>query len=223
MRRVLAGLGVAAVVVAGVTGCSAQEEREVGYGVAEAVRVLVVDSGTGDVEVVGGGPEVRVTERQTYRGAAPEAQHEVVDGTLTLSYRCPEDGCAVGYRVLVPAGTVVKVRAGTGDVRLTGLTAEVEATAGTGGITAERLGSTVARLKAGTGDVRAAFTVAPGTVRAEAGTGDVRVVVPAGAAEYEVQARSTTGHVDVGVPVRDRAERSIVARAGTGDVTVSGG
>ncbi|WP_457028925.1 DUF4097 family beta strand repeat-containing protein [Kitasatospora sp. P5_F3] len=222
MKRVLAGLGVAVAVVAGVTGCAAQEEREVGYGVTEAVRVLVVDGGTGDVEVVGDGAEVRVTERQSYRGSAPEAEHQVVDGTLTLSYRCPEDGCGVSYQVRVPAGTVVKVRSGTGNVRLTGLTGEVEASAGTGGITAERLGGQKVQLTAGTGDVKAGFAVAPADVRVKAGTGSVRVTVPKGE-EYAVEAATGTGSVDVQVPVRTVSERKIVARAATGDVTVSGG
>ncbi|WP_407989831.1 DUF4097 family beta strand repeat-containing protein [Kitasatospora sp. CMC57] len=222
MKRILAGLGVAVAVVAGGTGCAAQQEREVAYGVTEAVRVLVVDGGTGDVEVVGEGSEVRVTEHQSYRGTAPAAAHEVADGTLTLSYRCPEDGCSVGYQVRVPAGTVVRVKAGTGNVRLTGLTAEVEASAGTGGITAERLGGREVQLTVGTGDVKAVFAVAPADVRVKAGTGSVRLTVPKGE-EYAVEAAAGTGAVKVQVPVRTSAERRIVVRAATGDVTVSGG
>ncbi|MFJ9518962.1 DUF4097 family beta strand repeat-containing protein [Kitasatospora sp. NPDC101801] len=222
MKRVLVGFGVAVAVLAGVTGCAAQQEREVAYGVTEAVRVLVVDGGTGDVEVVGEGAEVRVTERQSYRGTAPEAEHRVADGTLTLSYRCPEDGCGVSYQVRVPAGTVVKVKAGTGSVRLVGLTGEVEASAGTGGIAAEGLGGAKVQLTAGTGDVRVGFAVAPSDVRVKAGTGSVRVTVPKGE-EYAVEAAAGTGSVDVRVPVRTGSERKIVARAATGDVTVSGG
>ncbi|MER5862511.1 hypothetical protein [Kitasatospora sp. NPDC002040] len=222
MKRVLAGIGVAVVVAAGATGCAGQEEREVAYGVTEAVRTLVVDGGTGDVEVVGEGSEVRVTEHQSYRGAAPAAEHRMVDGTLTLSYRCPGDDCGVSYQVRVPAGTVVRVKAGTGSVRLVGLTGEVAASAGTGGIRAERLGSAKVELTAGTGDVKAGFAVAPTDVRVKAGTGSVRVTVPKGE-EYAVEAAAGVGSVDVQVPIRTLSERKIVARAATGDVTVSGG
>ena len=44
-----------------------------------------------------------------------------------------------------------------------------------------------------------------------------------GGEEYAVDAKTRTGSGKVDVPVRSLAERSVVARAGTGDVTVSGG
>ncbi|MGW2402045.1 DUF4097 family beta strand repeat-containing protein [Kitasatospora sp. NPDC001664] len=204
MKRVLVAGVVVAGVLAGAGGCAAEpERREAAYAVDGPVRVLVVDSGTGDVQVTGEGSGVAVTERQEWRGKAPEVRHELVDGTLTLSYRCPGHDCSVGYVVRVPTGTEVKVKAGTGDVRLAGLT---------GVVTAE----------AGTGDVRGAFAVAPRSVRAVAGTGDVRLELPKGE-EYAVDAEAGTGSVRVDVPVRIASERKVTARAATGDVTVVGG
>ncbi|MFI5532450.1 DUF4097 family beta strand repeat-containing protein [Kitasatospora sp. NPDC051853] len=223
MKRVLVGAVAVAVVLGGAGGCSAvQEEREVGYAVDGPVRVLVVDSGTGDVRVSEEGSTVAVTERQEWRGEAPEARHELVDGTLTLTYRCPDGDCAVGYVVRVPAGTRVQVKAGTGSVRLAGLTGDVVADAGTGSVTAERLGSQRAELRAGTGDVRAGFAVAPARVRATAGTGSVRLELPKGQ-EYAVDAEAGTGEAKVEVPVRTASGHEVVARASTGDVTVSAG
>ncbi|MFJ8040859.1 DUF4097 family beta strand repeat-containing protein [Kitasatospora sp. NPDC096147] len=223
MKRVALGVVVAAVVVAGVSGCGVDKERrDVGYEVGGMVRVLVVDSGTGDVRVTGGGTAVAVTERQEWSGRQPEARHELVDGELTLSYRCPDGDCSVGYEVKVPAGTQVRVKAGTGDVALTGLTGQLWAEAATGGVRAERIGAQKVELKAGTGDVSAAFAVAPEEVKATAGTGTVRLELPKGE-EYAVDAKAVTGAVRVDVPQRTAAERKVVARAGTGDVTVGVG
>jgi len=223
LARVAMYAGITAVVVgAGVSGfwAAGEESRDVAYGVDQAVRVLVVEGSTGDVEVVGGGSGVQVVERQEFRGKAPEASHVVADGTLTLTYRCGD--CSIGYRVRVPEGTVVRVHGSTGDVRLTGLTGEVLAETSTGTVVAKGLGSTSARLASSTGDVSASFTAAPTEVTATSSTGSVQVTVPSGQ-PYAVDASTAVGDVRVSVPRKADAGRSIEARTATGDVTVSGG
>ncbi|GAA0662190.1 hypothetical protein GCM10010193_11790 [Kitasatospora atroaurantiaca] len=223
LARVAMYAGITAVVVgAGVSGywLEEKESRDVAYGVDQAVRVLVVEASTGDVEVVGGGGGVQVVERQEFRGKAPVATHEVTGGTLTLTYHCGD--CSVGYRVRVPEGTVVRVHGSTGDVRLTGLTGEVVAESSTGTVVAKGLGSTSARLVSSTGDVSASFTTAPTEVTATSSTGSVRVTVPSGQ-PYAVDASTGVGDVQVSVPRKVDAGRSIEARTATGDVTVNGG
>ncbi|MFD9591506.1 DUF4097 family beta strand repeat-containing protein [Kitasatospora sp. NPDC059973] len=221
MKRVLGAMAVTGAVLAGVSGCLPGDEqrRDVGYGVDGPVRELVVEGRTGGVTIRGGGEAVRVTEHQNYRGAAPTSSHEVRDGTLTLRYDC--DDCGVGYEVDVPAGTRVRVGTETGGVRLTGLAAEVEVKAGTGGVEASGLTSPVVRLSTGTGGIEASFAGSPTTVEARARTGGVRVRVPAGQA-YAVDASAGTGDVSVEVPRAAGAARSITARAETGGVTVGG-
>ncbi|WP_354641057.1 DUF4097 family beta strand repeat-containing protein [Kitasatospora camelliae] len=223
LARVLLYTGITAVVAAGAVGYAVGDDRErdVRYGVAEQVRTLVIEGETGEVEVTGGGSAVEVTEHQSYRETAPETTHTVADGTLTLAYHCPDGDCGVGYRVRVPAGTVVRVHNSTGDVRLTGLSGEVEARTGTGGITAE-LSSPVVRLTTGTGSVSAAVDGDPRRVEAVSGTGDVRVRVPRGR-PYAVDTASDTGNVKVSVERADAAtDHTITARTETGDVTVDG-
>ncbi|MFG2818785.1 DUF4097 family beta strand repeat-containing protein [Kitasatospora sp. NPDC048365] len=219
MRRATVWAGLPVVALA-LTGCSVGETRQdVAYGVDQPVRVLVVEGSTGDIEVVGGGDAVSVTERQEYRGAAPQTRHRVEDGTLTLSYSCGD--CSVDYRVRVPEGTVVRLSSSTGDVRVSGLAGAVDAQTGTGSVEASGLGPASVRLESGTGDVVASFRAAPREVTASSSTGDVRVVVPGGQ-PYAVDADSGAGDVRVDLARSAGAERRISARTGAGDVTVSG-
>ncbi|MFG3056469.1 DUF4097 family beta strand repeat-containing protein [Kitasatospora sp. NPDC048239] len=221
MKRALGAMAITVAVLGGMSGCllDDEERRDVGYGVAEPVRVLVVEGHTGGITVRGGGDAVRVTEHQNYRGAAPRSSHVVQDGTLTLTYDCED--CGVGYEVDVPAGTRVRVGSETGGVRLSGLAGEVEAKVGTGGVEANGLTSRVVRLTTGTGGIEASFAAGPDTVEARAETGGVTVRVPAGQA-YAVDASAGTGGVSVEVPREPGAARSITARTGTGGVTVRG-
>ncbi|WP_395295768.1 hypothetical protein ACF9IK_21380 [Kitasatospora hibisci] len=224
MKRVLGAMAITGAVLAGMSGCFVGddgERRDVGYAVAEPVRVLVVQGRTGGVVVRGGGgSEVRVTEHQSYRGEAPRSSHVLKDGTLTLTYDCED--CGLGYEVDVPAGTAVRVTAQTGGVRLSGLAGEVEATVSTGGVEATGLTSRTVLLRSGTGGIEASFAAAPAKVEARTGTGGVRLRVPAGDA-YAVDASAGTGEVDVAVPQQPGAPRGILARAETGGVTVGHG
>ncbi|MFJ6383023.1 hypothetical protein ACIQI7_23865 [Kitasatospora sp. NPDC092039] len=223
MKRVLGAVLITAGVLVGMSGClpawGDEERRTVGYGVAGPVRELVVEGVDGGVVVNGGGDAVHVVEKQNYRGAAPRSTHEVTDGVLKLAYDCED--CAIGYTVQVPAGTRVRVKATNGGVRLYGLAGEVEAEATNGGVEAHGLRSPRARLSTVNGGVRADFAAAPSAVEASTTNGGVRLRVPAGEA-YAVDARASAGPVEVGVPTRPGAARTVKARAETGGVTVGG-
>lgn len=225
MKRVLGALAITGAVLVGMSAClpfgggQDEEHRTVSYGVTDGVRELVIEGHTGGVVVMGGGTAVQVTEKQNYTGDAPRATHEVKDGVLRLTYDC--DACGVGYDVQVPAGTKVTVRQTTGGVRLVGLAGEVDASVHNGGVEASGLTSQQVRLSATNGGVRADFAAAPTKVEATTSTGGVRLRVPAGA-EYAVDARTGVGAVDLGIPSKAGAARSITVRAGTGGVTVSG-
>ncbi|MEU3570008.1 hypothetical protein AB0E96_16530 [Kitasatospora sp. NPDC036755] len=223
MKRVLGAAAITAAVVLGMQGClpfgGEDEHLTLSYGVAEPVRELVVEGIDGGVVVNGGGDGVHVVEKQNYSGDVPKSTHRVVDGVLTLTYDCRH--CGVGYTVQVPAGTKVRVKAGNGGVRLSGLAGETEAEVTNGGVEADGLRSPRVRLSSVNGGVRAGFAVAPSTVEASTTNGGVRLRVPAGEA-YTVDARASTGGVEVGVPSTPGAEHRITARADTGGVTVSG-
>ncbi|WP_197085037.1 DUF4097 family beta strand repeat-containing protein [Saccharothrix sp. ST-888] len=222
--RVLTYAAITAAVVGGMSSCFALQDdrtRTVGYGVSETVRTLVIEGGTGDIRVIGGGTGVQVTERQTYRSTPPATTHSTAGGTLTLGYTCPDGDCGVGYEVAVPAGTEVRVKDGTGDVHLSGLSGRVEAKSGTGSIEARRMSGAEVSLSTSTGDVSAVFTAQPETLAATTSTGSITVKVP-GRDPYAVAAKTDTGKSSVTVSQQSDAKRRITATTDTGDVTVTG-
>ncbi|MCQ4081357.1 DUF4097 domain-containing protein [Streptomyces sp. RB6PN25] len=211
---------VAGLVLTACSGIDVEQEhhKTVSYGVSTPVRKLVVKGRTGDIHVTGGGGgTVSVTETQDYRNAPPHTTHATSGSTLTLTYDCSD--CGVSYDVHVPAGTAVDVTDDTGSVTLSGLGGPVQASTGTGDVTADGLTSSQARLTAETGDVHAGFDASPATVYATADTGNVGVTVPQGGA-YAVDAVADTGDVRVNVTTAGDSAHSITAHAGTGDVTV---
>ncbi|WP_327677944.1 hypothetical protein [Kitasatospora sp. NBC_00458] len=221
VKRALGAVAITGAVLLGSAGCyqdDGSEERTVSYGVAEPVRALVIEGRTGGIEVRAG-DAVRVVERQSYRGDAPDTRHEVRDGTLRLAYDCSD--CGVGYQVTVPAGTVVRLSSETGGIRLHGLAGEVQAEVGTGGVEGTALTSPVVRVSADTGGIEVAFAASPTRVEARAVTGGVRVRVPDGE-PYAVDAVAGAGDVEVGVPRQAGAARTITARTDTGGVAVTG-
>ncbi|MFC5665465.1 DUF4097 family beta strand repeat-containing protein [Kitasatospora misakiensis] len=222
VRRVMGAMAITGAVALGSAGLFLDrwddERLTVSYAVAEPVRELVVDGLAGGIEVRAG-DAVRVVEEQSFRGDPPRTRHEVVDGTLRLAYDC--SSCGVGYRVTVPAGTVVRLNSGAGGIRLRGLAGEVQATAGTGGVEASGLTSAKVRVTAETGGVDLSFATSPTAVEARSAVGGVRVSVPGGE-PYAVDAGSEVGGVEVTVPRQDGAARTITARAGTGGVAVTG-
>ncbi|MGK4581341.1 DUF4097 family beta strand repeat-containing protein [Kitasatospora sp. HPMI-4] len=222
--RVLTRIAVTAAVVGGMSGCFSflddDQTKDVSYEVPGTVRTLVIEGATGDIRVVGGGTGVQVTEHQKYHSTAPAAVHSTAGGTLTLDYKCPDGDCSVGYEVNVPAGTVVRVSDGTGDVHLSGLTAEVKAETGTGNVEAKRMSATSVDLSSSTGDVSADFVAQPETVKATTSTGSVTVKVPSGD-PYTVTAGADTGNVRQTVSQQPGARRTITAHSNTGDVTVT--
>ncbi|GAA2130011.1 hypothetical protein GCM10009760_01960 [Kitasatospora kazusensis] len=225
LSRVIGAVGITAAVAFGMSGCfldDRDQHQDVSYGVTGPVHTLVLQGDTGDIRVVGGGTAVNVTEHQQYRAKAPAATHLTsADGTLTLTYSCPDHDCSVGYDVRVPAGTVVRVAADTGSVRLSGLVAEVEVKTQTGTVDASGLGSGKVRLTTGTGSVTAAFAGDPTTVSVTTQTGSILLRVPKDGT-YAVNASAQTGSVDIGVRQEPGAARSITATAQTGSVTVTG-
>ncbi|MCX4748452.1 DUF4097 domain-containing protein [Kitasatospora sp. NBC_01287] len=221
LARVLGYTAITGFVAVGMAGCfwsGAQQHKDVGYAIDQPVRTLVIQGRTGNIRVVGAGSAVRVSEHQDYQHQQPVSTHTVADGTLTLTYSCPDD-CGIDYQVDVPAGTAVRISAGTGDVHLSGLSAEVRAATGTGQVEALGLTSGTATLTSDTGDVSATFTTAPGSLTATTATGNVKVVLPNGG--YAVTAEADTGSVKVTVPQDAASGHAIDARSSTGDVTVT--
>ncbi|WP_018653278.1 DUF4097 family beta strand repeat-containing protein [Actinomadura flavalba] len=244
---------LAAVLALPLTGCGvsfgatrAEESRT--YEFTQPLTRLDAETGSGHVDVVAADVRaVKVTERLRFsERRRPTTRREVSGGVLRLRHSCPSgfsigvNTCEVNYRVEVPRALAVRVRAGSGDVRLTGLTGPVDARAGSGdvrvgdlrGAATLRTGSgTVTgrnltggtgpyRARAGSGDVDLVFTAPPAALDVEAGSGDVRVGLP-GDRPYRVATEAGSGSIDVKVTRKDSAAHTVTAKTGSGDITIT--
>ncbi|WKD32131.1 DUF4097 family beta strand repeat-containing protein [Streptomyces xanthophaeus] len=180
------------------------------------VHTIDIASGSGTVKVVpGDSVDVRRTVR--YNGDGPGGLKEPAEGVLTLG-NCSR--CSTDYTVTAPAGTALDVRAGSGDVSITGFTGVVTVQTDSGDIDADGLRGNTS-LKAGSGSVEATFGALVRTIAAEAGSGDVRLVLPDG--KYRVDADTGSGGRDVRVRQDDAADHSVRVRTGSGDIVVTAG
>jgi hypothetical protein len=166
--------------------------------VTDRVTQLVVDSGIGDVQVLGSNrTDVLVTHWYHFVFGRPSFEMRLTNTTLRLRSRCPrlDVACTVRTRVLVPAGTqlVVRVKAGGVDVRrlyapidvhthgggvsIVNSNGPVTARAGTGLVSLKGVRGTMA-LRTDKGDVvldgvqgRARINVKEGDIRGQCLTG----------------------------------------------------
>ena len=143
------------------------------YQITAPVSTVVIVSHVGNVTVTGGsGPGVSVTQRVYYSKTPPTTTRTVSGKTLTVTYDCRTQlVCGVAYTLAVPRSVAVRVTAGAGSVRLTGLAGSVTAKADVGLINATGLTSASVSLTTRVGGISASFTAAPTAVQASANVG----------------------------------------------------
>lgn len=208
---VLVALVAVASTTASISAALLQQHRTATSSFA-GVRSVDADTGSGNVTVVADtGGAVRVERRQTWSFGRPSSTEQVAGGVLRLRARCGSwlGSCSVSYVVHVPAGTPVRARSGSGDIRASG-TGRLDAQSGSGNVRATRVTGDVT-LHAGSGDVRADGV--RGDVRLSTGSGDVR----AGAVDARsVTARTGSGNLRV---VLTRPPDRLALTTGSGDLT----
>ena len=149
------------------------------YQITAPVSTVVIVSHVGNVTVTGGsGSGVSVTQQVYYSKTAPTTTRTVSGKTLTVTYDCPGQlVCGVAYTLAVPRSAAVRVTAGAGSVRLTGLAGSLTAKTDVGLINATGLTSASVSLTTRVGGISATFTAAPTAVQASANVGAI-VVTP---------------------------------------------
>ncbi len=204
-----------------------------------AARVMDVETTSGDLEVVAAaGRGARLTTRESGSFARPHVRVSEQDGRLRLRDGCsdvPFSGCRASFRLEVPAGTRLRLTAGSGDVRTRAITGRVDARTGSGDVVVLAAAGPLA-LQSGSGDVHAETRGA--TVEGRSGSGDVEVRAPrarrmllrsgsgdvsvlAGGGPYAVHTRTGSGDEHVTVATDPGAPRSIDAQTGSGDVRIA--
>jgi DUF4097 and DUF4098 domain-containing protein YvlB len=186
------------------------------------VSTVVIVSHVGNVTVTGGsGPGVSVTQQVYYSKKPPTTTRTVSGKTLTITYDCRTQlVCGVAYTVTMPRSVAVRVTAGAGAVRLTGLAGSVTAKADAGLINATGLTSASVSLTTRVGGISASFTAAPTAVQASANVGAITVHVP-GSTSYKVSADARVGKTTVSAPQSASSGHAITATTDIGAILVA--
>lgn len=245
MRLVAAALAGGAV-LALLGGCSVDvgplQHKTRHYSVPGPLRALVVSAHVGSVQITGGGgSQVVVTEKLTYRKSAPATRHRTSGRTLTLTSHCPAlESCAVSYVITVPRTMAVEVTddagpvrlaslAGpltvstkAGDVRLRSVSGTVHVTGTAGSVVGQDLSSARSTLRMTAGRIDVTYSVAPARVTATTTAGAISLRVPGGV-RYAVRASTGVGSARIGVDRSARSGHVITARATTGAISIQPG
>jgi hypothetical protein len=206
------------------------------------ITTLEVDSGAGDITIVGTDTDEIVVTARISEGLRSTGHSRRVEGsTLRLSSTCPNwgsDWCRVDYDVTVPASLAVVVDSEHGRVEVAGMTSDVRvdnrdgSTALTdidgavrirsrdGRVTATGLTSPTVDVNGRDGSVTVELAVPPDAVTASVQDGSLTIVVPADGTAYRVDATSRDGSNNVSVPTDPASSRSITASTRDGSLTV---
>jgi hypothetical protein len=244
-RRLLVVLitlvGTAGVVVAALVLFFPEEDRTT-FAQPGPVRSVEVDVEVGRVEVVAReGDDAVITRTRRSLAGAPAATEALVDGVLRVEASCDglvAAGCAVDYRLEVPAGVPVRIRSQAGSVLVTGMTGMVEVDAGAANV---RFTRTRGPLKVdtsagnvegvdivadfldattGAGRIRLSVAEPPGRLGLKAGAGSIDVALPPTPGGYRVAADAGAGRADVTVEQNAGGSRAITATTGAGSIRI---
>lgn len=178
---------------------------------------LRIETPVGDVSVSAGDhPTTTVVLRPRGKDGADLAAKFVVeqrgDEVVVLAPKLRDTMFSVArgsvdVEVHLPTDSTLDVRSGSGDIAVTGRVADLDASTGSGDITAAEC--TAVRMKSGSGDL--SVQSAQGDVRAKTGSGDVSVGNAGGRLDL------TTGSGDVSLV---RSVGQVKAKSGSGELAL---
>ncbi|MDO5683340.1 MAG: DUF4097 family beta strand repeat-containing protein, partial [Propionibacteriaceae bacterium] len=158
---------------------------------------------------------------------------KTADGTPDIHVRTSSGGVTLDGRfgatdITTTTGAIratgsfegMQAKVTTGSVRVEGTTPSVAAQTTTGSVDMQVTDAQNVTARTSTGSVDVAVTgPQPNTVTARTNTGGIDLKLPDGA--YQVQAKSNTGSVKVGVPEDPASPHRVEAQASTGSVRIS--
>lgn len=128
--------------------------------------------------------------------------------------------CTASYTLRVPRDVKLVLWTGSGDITVSGSSADLDLVSTHGSIDGSRLRSEYARASSEHGSVNLTFAAAPMQVSASAEHGDVTVVVPRTGEAYRVDLSSEHGSTDANVRTDPTVRRTVDLSSEHGDVTV---
>lgn len=199
----------------------AEHKKTNSYEVTEKVGKLSVVTTAGKVTIVEKDiSQIKVTEKWNWEGGTePTTSHKVDNGTVDLAYKCGNKDCWVSYDIEVPRGTGTHVETDAGEVRLTGLSGDLDVSTEAGKIDGDGLTAKQATARTTAGSLELTFTSAPASVDAKTTAGRATVRVPGGQS-YNVDVDATIGDTDVTVTKDANAASKIKVRTTAGQARV---
>lgn len=251
----LAGILVVGVAATALTGCANYVPNRLDFSDTEPAKIteIVVGSGNGDVTVKTSAATATTIKRTVrYHGDEPGRTYRLEGTVLHVDTACGNN-CTVDYEIEAPAGVAVRgelgsgnvdlsgistvdITVGSGDIRVSGATGEVQAksdsgditvadpagstrlVAASGTITGRGLGRAAVNADAASGDIDLELTH-PGSVTAHTSSGNLSVRVPDG--HYRIRAAADSGDEQVNVPSDSGASAVLDLTADSGDVSVT--
>jgi hypothetical protein len=217
-----AALALAGCGALGKVGGSAHYPAAKSVTISGRVTAVVIDSGSGSVDVTGGARStVGVSEQASYSTKPPVPRQVLSGTTLTLSYSCATElSCSISYTVAVPRDVAVRVSGGAGEVTLTSLAGAAAAQTSTGLITAVNLGSAQVSLKSDVGAIVATCSAAPRSLNASTKVGAIALTVP-GSVAYKISTHTFVGTSTITVRKSARSPYAISASSDVGSISIS--
>jgi len=210
-RRVALVLGVPFALFligwAGLTevAAAAQGSHQLRIGIPGHIRALELSADVGNLDVrQAPGTSPQLTGDATYWLLQPSVTWRRTRSALVVTAHCrfAEGQCSFGYRAVLPAGTHLVLSNGSGDITVSGLTA------------------THVTASENRGDVTITFTKVPDHVRIVDQLGDVTLMLPPGAAAYQISAQVSLGTTSISVPRSPASAHMISVIVQTGDITI---
>jgi hypothetical protein len=190
--------------------------------IGSRVTTLVIDAGSGSVNVTGANrSSIGVSEQASYSTKPPVPRQVLSGTTLTLSYGCvTELSCSISYTVQVPRDVAVRVSGGAGEVTLTSLAGAATAQTSSGLITAVNLDSAEVSLKSDAGGIIATCSAAPRSLNASTKVGAIALTVP-GSVAYKISTHTFVGTSTITVRKSARSPYAINASSDVGSISIS--
>lgn len=206
----------------GKLGTAAHYPAATSFTIDSRVTTVVIDSGSGSVDVTGSDRStVGVSQQAAYSTKPPVPRHVLSGTTLTLSYGCATElSCSISYTVAVPRAVAVRVSAGAGEVTLTSLAGPATAQTSSGQITAVNLSSAQVSLKSAAGGIIATSSAPPRSLNASTKVGAIALTVP-GSVAYKISTRTFVGTSTITVRKSARSRYAISASSDLGSISIS--
>jgi hypothetical protein len=216
-----------AVLLTGVGWLTSLGSRTVSYSVTATLSRVDVQLGSGQAEIVGSTSpalQVRHTDSDSFGHSARERRW-VAGGVLHIVSRCPRivlGSCSASYEIAVPQGVAVRVRTGSGSIRMDGFNGDANLGTRSGDVDIAAYCGFHLAATSESGSLHVTAACPTQSLRLQTGSGDAAALVPPG--HYRIAAISGVRRETVsGVKNDPGAVFTIDVSSASGAVAVEGG